>query len=162
ERISVFCGPFLREEGGSVVVVKPEPQGENSAETEFLEAMYQRTVDLNTLIEAKRQGQLSVTVPVNLDINLQDNFVLSKAEFLIRWVTGTEATDRVVTGQINSVDRYLMVAPSTEVIYDESVGDAGGTPGKVTPVGPVTAKVLQENGLEEPPAAKVPPLLQTA
>ncbi|MGN6662933.1 MAG: neuraminidase-like domain-containing protein [Solirubrobacterales bacterium] len=162
ERISVFCGPFLLEEGGKTYEPTPDPKGENETETEFLEAMYERTVALDSLIEAKLKGQLPVTAPVNLDINLQNNFVLSKDEFLILSVTGNASTNPTVTAQIDSLDGYLTIVPSSEVLYDEYSGDASGSPVKLARVRAVTAASLEENHLEPSVAAAIPPRLEAA
>jgi len=160
ERISVFCGPFLRVEGGEPYKPTPDPKGEDEAETEFLEAMYERAVALDSLIEAKEQGQLPVTLPVNLDINLQSNFVLAKDEFLILSTTANTSTDPTIRAQIDSVDSCLTIVPSSEVLYDEYAGDAGGSPEELVRVSPVTASALEKNGLEKSLAEKVPALLQ--
>ncbi|MGN6253462.1 MAG: neuraminidase-like domain-containing protein [Solirubrobacterales bacterium] len=162
ERISVFCGPFLREEGGKTYDPTPDPKGENETETEFLEAMYERTVALDSLVKAKQEGQLPVTVPVNLDINLQNNFVLSKDEFLILSVTANASTNPTVTARIDSLGGYLTIIPSSEVLYDEYAGDASGSPVKLARVQAVTAKALEKNHLEASVAEKIPPRLEEA
>ncbi|MGN6373513.1 MAG: aldo/keto reductase, partial [Solirubrobacteraceae bacterium] len=161
EKISVFCGPFMQEYASEPYTLTPNAQGENPDETAFIETMYERTVDLNSLILAKLKSQLSVTVPVNIDVNLQSNYVLTRDEFLIVSLEGNASTNPPVRGAVDSVENLLEIVPSTNVVYDNYFGDVGEGYERPAPVEPVTARGLEEAGIEKSLAEQIPPLLQS-
>lgn len=154
ETISVFCGPFLQQYPATPYSLTPDAEGESQEETEFLQGVYERTVDLNSLILGRLKGQLSVTEPISMDINLQSNFVLCSDEFMILSY-GNTSTNPTIRANVDSVEDLLQIVPSSNVIYDNYFGDVGE--GYVRPQSPepVTIEALRAAGFEESVAEQI-------
>lgn len=154
ETISVFCGPFLQQYPTTPYPLTPDAEGENQEETEFIQGIYERTVDLNSLILGRLKGQLSVTAPVSMDINLQSNFVLCRDEFTILSYANT-STNPTISADVDSVEDLLQIVPSNNVIYDNYFGDVGEGYARPQQPEPVTAGELRAVGFEESLAQQI-------
>jgi hypothetical protein len=162
EKISVFCGPVLLALGSTSYEPGPGEQGLDPDETAFIEAIYKRTVDLDSLILAQRQGYLPLAAPVNLDVNLQDNFLVAGNEFLILSSAHNSSPNPTYRAGVDSVADAVQIVPSAEVFYDNCFGDLDQGYVRSEPAASLSVESLEAAGLEAAVAAKVLPLLQSA